>query len=362
MSLPNVLVVGAGGVGTIAALALTINKKCDVTLVVRSDYEHVIKYGYDIDSVTYGKINNWKPPHVTKTVQDAVTKFGEFDYIVLTTKNIPDGGLTCEDIIRPAVTEKRTTIILVQNGMGIEKPMQEQFPDNVVLSDIQFIGSTNLNCKVHNSHKDQSFVGIFENKNHPNPEEYYERADAKVKEFMELYQHEDEAINKVNFDANVKKSRWEKLIYNSALNTVTALVDLDVNRCQIASANETLFRPAMDEIIKIAASDGVTLEPSSKDKFIHIGDGLFYSPSMLVDHRKGQLMELEIILGNPLIVAKENNVDAPILSVLYNLLTLVQFKIKEQRGVIKIDEDDYKRIDSDKYPRIFAEAQKEILE
>ena len=51
---------------------------------------------------------------------------------------------------------------------------------------------------------------------------------------------------------------------------------------------------------------------------------------MCVDVRKGQLMELEIILGNPMRIAKENNVATPILSTIYPLLKLVQFRLKKE--------------------------------
>lgn len=353
MSVPKVLVVGSGGVGAIAALSLHLNKKCEVTLVVRSDYEHVVNHGYEIDSVTYGKFMNWKPTHVSKNVHDAYRDHGEFDFIVVTTKNIPDGAITCEDIIRPAVTPKSTTIVLIQNGIDIETPMHEQFPGNVVLSGVSLIGSSNINCKVNNLHKDQLTLGVFENPDDTS-DEYIERSTEKLNQFYDLYQNADESINKVTIDKNVKRSRWEKLVYNSVLNTITAIVNLDVNRCQIAVQNEDLFLPAMDEIIAIAASEGVVVDKSQKDKFIHIGDGLFYSPSMCIDQRKGQLMELEIILGNPIKIARKNNVPTPILLVIYHLLHMVQFRIKEKNGLIKINQDDFKNMKSDDYPAHFA--------
>lgn len=348
MPLPRVLVIGSGGVGSIAAYALSLNKKSDVTLVVRSDYDKVVADGYHIISATYGELKNWRPGHVVKSVEDAA-KTGEYDFVVVTTKNIPDGPTPCEEIVRPVIVPGKTAIVLIQNGIGIEIPMIREYPTNPVISGISLIGSTNIDCVIHNSHKDSILLAPFHNPNVPNT-----LTTAKAREFGDLYQHQDDAINKIIHEETALKSRWQKLIYNSVLNTTCALTGLDVNRCQINNANESIFNPAMDEVIAIAASEGVQLD--NKEMFIHIGDGLFYSPSMAVDARKNQLFELEVILGNPLRIAKKNGVHTPILSTMYNLLKMVQFRIKEGKGLIKVNKADYKGKNSDDYPKIFEEA------
>lgn len=348
MSQPKVLVIGSGGVGAIAALALTINGSTETTLVVRSDYDKVTDKGYTIRSATYGDIDNWRPTHISKSVEDAVKLNGPFDFVLVTTKNIPDGPQPCEDIVRPAVVPGKTTIVLLQNGINIEKPMIAQYPDNHVLSGISLIGSTNIDCKVNNPGKDIILLSPFKN---PNVD--LKESMAKTKEFASLYQHPDEAVNKVHIEESALKSRWEKLVYNSVFNTICALIDLDVNRCQINGANNTLFEPAMNEVIAIGASEGVTIDPSSKSRFLHIGDGFFYTPSMLVDARKNQLFEIEPILGNPLEIARKNGVATPILSTVYELLKMKQFHIKEKKGIISINPADYQGVSSDEYPLIF---------
>lgn len=349
-SKPKVLVVGSGGVGTMAALALTTRDRSEVTSVIRSDYDIITSKGYSISSCTYGEIEGWRPHNVAKSVADA-RQYGPFDYILLTTKNIPDGNHTCEDIIRPAVTDE-SVIILIQNGIGMELAMFEQFPDNIILSGVSFIGSTNYNGKVVNTGKDHLHIGDFE-EHDDTDEERKSRSQAAINRFVDLYQNDND-LNIVEVDHNVKKSRWSKLVFNSVFNTITTLVNMDVNSCQILGANDTLFSPAIDELYAIARSDGVEIDPLVKHKFTHIGDGLFYAPSMCVDMRKKQLMELETILGNPLKVAAANGVPTPILSVVYSLLHLVQFRIKQESGMIKIDQTDFKG-NSDGYPKIYEE-------
>ncbi|KZZ86612.1 NAD(P)-binding domain protein [Moelleriella libera RCEF 2490] len=66
----RVLVVGTGGVGTMAAYALQTGGKADVTAVLRSNYEAVAKNGIDIDSVEHGSdIKGWRIANVKSNIQ-----------------------------------------------------------------------------------------------------------------------------------------------------------------------------------------------------------------------------------------------------------------------------------------------------
>lgn len=57
----NVLVVGAGGVGTMACVALERSGMASVTAVLRSNYDKVVRDGFEIDSVNHGKLSAWRP-------------------------------------------------------------------------------------------------------------------------------------------------------------------------------------------------------------------------------------------------------------------------------------------------------------
>jgi ketopantoate reductase len=57
----NICLIGAGGVGTIAAYVLEKSLRARVTAVLRSNYALVKKHGFDIDSIDHGKVTNWRP-------------------------------------------------------------------------------------------------------------------------------------------------------------------------------------------------------------------------------------------------------------------------------------------------------------
>lgn len=325
---PKVLIIGLGGVGVLAAFALEYSKRAEVTALIRSDYDRVIEKGYDINSVDYGNIKGFTPSHVVKTIKDAKA-YGEFDFILVTTKNIPDINVV-EDAFADAVSEK-TTIVLLQNGFGIEKPTLKRFPGHVVLSGVSMISSANFHGVVEHVGTDSLAIGYFDNGVSSKEDQL-----AKASQFIELYNND-----KINcfLDKDVKFTRWKKLIYNATFNPISALVDLDVGRIEEAGGVESLIRPAMKEVINVAASDGVTLDESLMEYMIHSDDGVWYAPSMLVDVRKGNQVELEVILGSVIDVANENKVDIPILKVVYNLLHLVQFRLKEKNGLVTLPKE-----------------------
>lgn len=57
----NVLIVGSGGVGTMAAYALEKGGKASVTAVLRSNFEAVKENGFNIRSIQHGKVDHWRP-------------------------------------------------------------------------------------------------------------------------------------------------------------------------------------------------------------------------------------------------------------------------------------------------------------
>jgi ketopantoate reductase len=57
----NVLLVGGGAIGTIAAANIEAGGLGAVTLVARSNYAIVNDFGYTIESIDHGKLQRWRP-------------------------------------------------------------------------------------------------------------------------------------------------------------------------------------------------------------------------------------------------------------------------------------------------------------
>ena len=208
------------------------------------------------------------------------------------TKNIPDVPPTVVDIIAPAVTPGRTAIVLVQNGLNIEKPVIAAFPQNIVISGISRMSSAELKPGVifHQDH-DLCIIGPFRN---PNIEAEKELEIAK--RFADLYSASGKAT--AEFNEDVAFIRWRKLVYNASWNSLCAITSMDTSRMRFAESPVTeLVLPVMNEIKSIARAAGVKL-PSNQEDLALAGDAIdaYFRPSMQQDIEKVlYLVNLEIL-------------------------------------------------------------------
>lgn len=268
---------------------------------------------------------------VTKTVPDVSDGGTKFDYIVCATKNIADVKPTVTDILAPAVTPGHTAVLLLQNGFNIEKPLIERFPQNPILSGVSLIGATEYaHGKIRHDDPDRLMVGAYLNSGLPQGTSIQ-----AAKRFVEVYS----ACGKVvcEYDDDVAYTRWRKLVYNSTYNSIATIIRMDTSRMRIYEhIIDGLVRPAMLEIKAIALAAGVKLPDDIAETMIRVdGRDIFFKPSMCQDIEKGNYIEYENIVGEPLREAERLGVAAPTLSVLYEILKALQTKVKEERGVVK---------------------------
>ncbi|EXJ84009.1 hypothetical protein A1O3_04676 [Capronia epimyces CBS 606.96] len=344
----NVLLFGGGAVGAIAALNIETGGLGAVTAVLRSNFQVVRDTGYTIESVDHGSLKGWRPTKgeqlslslLVNTVPDVSKEnLPPFDYIVTTTKNCPDIPPTLPELIRPAVTPGHTTIVMIQNGLNIERAMFEAFPTNVVLSGVSMIDSHEGQLgEILHEEKDVLHLGAFQN---PTLDDH-EREIALAHNFIQIYGAGGKTD--VRFSEDVPWARWRKLVFNAVLNPLCAITGLDDARIRLTdSLVEGLVRPAMKEIIDTAAKLGHILPADISDTMIHLDPmDLYLKPSMQCDIEKaseapcGNFMEFEYLLGEPLREARKVGVATPNLNVLYEICKALQWKIKEQKGLVKV--------------------------
>ncbi|KAH5071243.1 hypothetical protein HBH96_002590 [Parastagonospora nodorum] len=332
----TVLVIGGGAVGAIAALNLDAGGLAEVTIVLRSNYEAVQKSGYDFESCDHGTVKSWKPSVVRNTIPNITTEnLPPYDFILLATKNIPDIPPTATDLVLPALPRQNThtTLILLQNGLNIQLPFLATHPTTPVLSGVSLIGSAELTPgQIVHDEPDRLFIGAFDNPN-LRPEQLEDTA----KSFVKCYA----AAGKTScvYSPDVLRDRWKKLVYNACLNPICGIVGVDSGRVRLANgALDGLVRPAMREIVLAAkVRAGVELDADVVQKTIEMDPLTSYlKPSMQQDLEKGNFIEFENLLGEPLREGQKAGVAMPTLQVLYHLAKAIQWRNMEKKGLVEV--------------------------
>lgn len=215
-----------------------------------------------------------------------------YDYIIVTTKNIPDIPPTVASLLKPALPSNNTetTVVLIQNGLNIEKPLIQANPNTPVLSGISLIGSIEKGHGIIVQEEgDRLLIGPFRN---PNIEESVELL--KAHEFAKLYSAGGKTD--CNFSPYVLHDRWRKLAYNACLNPICAITGLDTGRIRLADgAVEGLVRPAMNEIVAAAKANGVELSEGVVDFSIDVDPlDVYLKPSMMADVEKVSIVQRKV--------------------------------------------------------------------
>ena len=260
----RVLLVGGGGVGAMACYALESGRRAEVTVVLRSNFEAVQRNGFQIDSIEHGNgITGFRTTHIVNRVPNVVQEgLQPYNYIIVSTKNIPDVRPNVLDVIEPAITSE-ATIVLLQNGLNIEKPIIERYPSNVVLSGVSIISASEPSHGViKHEFTDSAKIGVF-----PAVKGDREMSETRARRLVDIYN----ACGKVNweYDDDVAFTRWRKLMYNASYNSVSAILGMGVVRMRMTQhIIDELIRPAMLEIRAAAKAAGIDLPDGLEDFLI----------------------------------------------------------------------------------------------
>ncbi|KAF9105542.1 hypothetical protein BGX29_012024 [Mortierella sp. GBA35] len=299
-SIPHsrILTVGTGAIGAYYTWRMQQAGNCTVTAVCRSNYETVKAKGIEIQTLAWGEGPHvFRPDHVVKTVPSET-----FDMIVVCMKALPH-VYSIPDIIAPAVeASPQASIVLIQNGIGVEEPVKQRFPRNPILSSIAYIGVTqnSLGVVYHSGTYQKIIVGLFE------PIEGVDTAFA-LQTFGDRCKQG--GIETIVTD-DIQNYRWQKLVWNGAMNPVCILSDLwTVSNVLANEKYKQMAFTTKTEIAALAEALGHPMPPTlvetSMATSARLADG--YKASMVVDLEEGRPMETEVILTNPIKIAEKNN-------------------------------------------------------
>jgi len=357
-SATHVLIVGAGAVGCFYGSRLhEPSRGVHVSLVCRSNYQAIAANGVQMQTRNFGDYH-FKPHRVFSiehaaastsihTTDDASSSSSSesirWDYIVVTTKALPelvDDAAT----IRPLVAPGHSSIVLIQNGVGIERPHRLAFPTNPIISAVTVISAEQISHGVIRQNRWMRIhLGSFysDGPKQARPSAEFESAsEGANKKLVELLHAGGVSDASAHSPAELQLIRWHKLTINSAFNPSAVLSGGSTNSAMALDPELRIHvRGVMYEIWETAPK----ILGQEFDSHLAKPDKILTStkrntggrPSMLVDWENGRPMELEVILGNPIRIAREHGLEMPRMQSLYALLKMAQTRRDEAKKAAK---------------------------
>ncbi|KAJ5834302.1 hypothetical protein N7447_000328 [Penicillium robsamsonii] len=230
----RVLSVGSGGIGTIAALNLEAR---------RSILRITLKLCHSCEKRRPTEILN-TVPHVTESVSP-------FGYVVCCTNNIPDAGPSLCEIIAPGITAGDTVIILIQNGLNIERQFPSRFPENIILSGVSRNDVHKVTPGViRKKQKDNLHIGAYNN-----ARLHIDDQRRAAERFVRLYNAEEHTT--CFYEPGVAHDRWSKLVYNATFNPTCALTGVNTRDLHLTEgAFDALVIPVTKEVTQVSEAKG----------------------------------------------------------------------------------------------------------
>ena len=128
----NILVIGTGAIGAFYASRLSTVSGTKVSAVCRSNYNVIKKNGIRVTSPIFGD-TTFKPAYTFGSVEEARKTKDQnkllWDYLIVTTKVLGDPSALAEGLV-----DDKSSVVVFQNGLGIEEPYRTRFPSSPIIS------------------------------------------------------------------------------------------------------------------------------------------------------------------------------------------------------------------------------------
>lgn len=297
----RIAIVGAGALGLYYGAMLQRGGR-DVRFLLRRDYQAITTNGLQVCSVNgdfhLAQIKAFRSPE----------EIGVVDLVIVGLKTFSNAQMA--ELVRPLVGNE-TAILTLQNGLGNEELLAEAFGSERVLGGIAFLCS---------------------NRGDPGVVCHLGEGRIRLGEFSAGLTPRSEKLALMFKDAGVpceavadlRRARWEKLVWNIPFNGLSALLGQDVTDILTCRHTRELVRELMLEVIAAANAQSLSNEidgPAFSEQMISLTDQMdHYRPSMQIDREEGHPLELEAIFAIPLQRAVAAGVVMPRVEMLYRLL------------------------------------------
>ncbi len=285
----KVAIIGTGAVGGYYG-ALLAKNGLDVHFLVHSDFEHVRKHGLFVDSVD-GKISL---PKVN--AYGAPEDMPRCDIGIIALKTTSNGALPT---ILPHVVKPDAIIVVLQNGLGVEKQVLEILPGATVIGGLCFLCANKVGPG-YVKHLDYGAIRMGQYS-------IDEKAAGITDQLRAIQEIFTAAGVSIQLSDNLGRARWEKLVWNIPFNGLSVILNADTSALVYSEPAQSLVRAIMREVIAGAKSRGYDIGEDFAETMIAATKKMVaYEPSMKLDYDGKRPLEIDAIYRKPIQMAAES--------------------------------------------------------
>ena len=296
----RIAVVGAGALGLYYGALLQRSGE-DVHFLLRSDYDAITSEGIKIFSTngdfTLPQVYGYRAPR----------EIGVVDLVLVGLKTFANSSYS--ELVAPLVGES-TQILTLQNGLGNEEALAGLFGEERIIGGVAFLcANRGKPGEVHHTGPSRIVLG-----------ELKHRDRTRLEQLTAMFIN---AGVECRTTEDLRRARWEKLVWNIPFNGLCALLLQPVNKLVKQDATRNLVRTVMLEVIAAANAQDLS-KPISEgyaDSMLEFTDNIGeYRPSMQIDREMRRQLELTAIFKIPLEYGQRKKIPMPRVEMLLILL------------------------------------------
>ncbi|KIH77761.1 ketopantoate reductase [Geoalkalibacter ferrihydriticus] len=293
-------IIGSGALGLYYG-ALLQRAGHEVRFLLRRDFDAITRKGLSVSSPKgdfhLDRVKGFRDP----------AEMGTVDLALVGLKTFANQHLVA--LLAPLMGPM-TRVLTLQNGLGNEELLAEAFGAERVLGGVAFLCS-NRGQPGFVHHLDQGRIRLGEFSGGLSP-----FAESLAESFRQ-------AAIPCEAVADLRKARWEKLVWNIPFNGLCALTGQTTEGLLAHAPLRAEVRALMEEVIRAANAQNLStpIAPDFAGRMIDVTASMgAYRPSMMIDRQEQRPLELDAIYALPLARAAEKGVEMVRVRMLHALL------------------------------------------
>lgn len=123
---------------------------------------------------------------------------------------------------------------------------------------------------------------------------------------------------------NIRKVLWTKLVFNSAINSLTTITGAGIDKILGCAETRELFIKLMEEVIAVGKASSIDFEDDLTGKILNLAASFGGAKSsMYFDYKRGARLEMEALNNIIVKLGKDLSVPTPFNQTVYALLKLM---------------------------------------